>query len=124
MSLVSDLGARALDYNSKTIKEEIIAEGPFDVVLSCVDTELSRWSDNIMGIWRNCVHVSVVSPLLADADRYGLPLGLASTAAKYFLRSYEVLRRNTGEVTVYHEFSPPSEDGGSFTDSSIHTATA
>lgn len=43
----------------------------------------------VMGIWRNCVHVSVVSPLLGDADRYGIPMGLLSTAAKYFERSYQ-----------------------------------
>ncbi|KAH7698974.1 oxidoreductase [Aphelenchoides avenae] len=57
-----------------------------------------------MGIWRNCVHVSVVSPLLADTDRYGLPLGIASTTVKYFMRSYESAIR--GRWFFYGFFYP------------------
>ncbi|KIH65829.1 GroES-like protein [Ancylostoma duodenale] len=49
-----------------------------------------RPGDEIMGVWRNSVHVSVVSPMMRDTDRYGFLLGLASTAAKHFSRSYEV----------------------------------
>ncbi|RCN45523.1 hypothetical protein ANCCAN_08452 [Ancylostoma caninum] len=44
-----------------------------------------------MGVWRNSVHVSVVSPMMRDTDRYGFLLGLASTAAKHFSRSYEIV---------------------------------
>ncbi|GMT30406.1 hypothetical protein PFISCL1PPCAC_21703, partial [Pristionchus fissidentatus] len=83
------LGATPVDYRSPTATDELIAAGPYEVVLSCVDSPLSQWSDKIMGIWRNCVHVSIVSPMLNDTDRYGLPMGLMSTAAKYVARSWE-----------------------------------
>ncbi|GMT02442.1 hypothetical protein PENTCL1PPCAC_24616, partial [Pristionchus entomophagus] len=86
---IRSLGAIPIDYRSPTATDELIAAGPYEVVLSCVDSPLSQWSDKIMGIWRNCVHISIVSPMLNDTDRYGLPLGLASTAAKYFARSWE-----------------------------------
>ncbi|GMR55779.1 hypothetical protein PMAYCL1PPCAC_25974, partial [Pristionchus mayeri] len=87
--MVRSLGAEPVDYRSPTATEELIAAGPYEVVLSCVDSPLSEWSDKIMGIWRNCVHVSIVSPMLNDTDRYGLPMGLATTACKYFARSFE-----------------------------------
>uniref|UniRef100_A0A7E4W1S4 Enoyl reductase (ER) domain-containing protein n=1 Tax=Panagrellus redivivus TaxID=6233 RepID=A0A7E4W1S4_PANRE len=87
IAYVNSLGGIGVDYNAPTVKDEIIAQGPFDFILSCVDTELSRWSDKIMGIWRNSVHVSVTTPLLKDIDRYGLPFGIASTAVKYLNRS-------------------------------------
>jgi len=104
---VTELGGIPVDYNSPDAKDKLIAEGPFDVILDCVDTELSRWSDNIMGIWRNSVHVSVISPMLNDTDRYGLPLGLASTAFKYFQRSCEGMRN--GRWFSYAYFMPNSE---------------
>lgn len=84
------LGAIPLDYNSSQIKENIIAAGPFEVILDCVNNSLAEWSDQIMGIWRNAVHVSLVSPLLKDTDRYGIALGLLSTVAKWSCRQYKV----------------------------------
>uniref|UniRef100_A0AAF5DER9 PKS_ER domain-containing protein n=1 Tax=Strongyloides stercoralis TaxID=6248 RepID=A0AAF5DER9_STRER len=82
-------------------------EGPFDVILSCVDTDLSRWSDKCMGIWRNCIHLSLVSPMLRDSDRYGVPLGLLSTAFKYFERSFSSLKN--GRLFSYTFFVPNKE---------------
>ena len=68
--LVKSLGAIPVDYNDAMVKEELIDHGPYEVILDCAETELAEWSDNIMGIWRNSVHVSVISPLLHDTDRY------------------------------------------------------
>uniref|UniRef100_A0A0N4ZM87 ferroxidase n=1 Tax=Parastrongyloides trichosuri TaxID=131310 RepID=A0A0N4ZM87_PARTI len=92
LNIIKNLGGIPLDYNDENIKDKILNEGPFDLILSCVDTDLSRWSDKAMGIWRNCIHVSLVSPLLKDTDRYGLPLGLLSTACKHFERSFESIK--------------------------------
>lgn len=104
---IVDLGGIPVDYNSSEAKDKIIAQGPYDVILDCVDTELSQWSDNTMGIWRNSVHVSVVSPMLSDTDRYGLPMGLASTAAKYFNRSLAAATQ--GRWFSYAYFMPNRE---------------
>ncbi|KAI1715949.1 zinc-binding dehydrogenase domain-containing protein [Ditylenchus destructor] len=68
---------------------------------------LNGWSDEIMGIWRNCVHVSVVSPLLGDMDRYGVAMGVASTAAKLFCRSYKSTLY--GRWQSYAFFMPSAE---------------
>uniref|UniRef100_A0A1I7XRQ6 ADH_zinc_N domain-containing protein n=1 Tax=Heterorhabditis bacteriophora TaxID=37862 RepID=A0A1I7XRQ6_HETBA len=60
-----------------------------------------------MGVWRNSVHVSVVSPLLRDTDQYGLIPGLLSTAGKYVNRSYESALR--GRWFSYAFFVPNQE---------------
>lgn len=44
-----------------------------------------------MGVWRNCVHVSIVSPLMREMDKNGVPLGLVTTAMKHFERSFQVI---------------------------------
>ncbi|KAI1708248.1 alcohol dehydrogenase groES-like domain-containing protein [Ditylenchus destructor] len=41
---IEKLGAKAVDYNSPSAKDEIIAEGPYEMILDCVDSELSRVS--------------------------------------------------------------------------------
>lgn len=85
--LVKSLGAIPIDYNDSLVREELIEYGPYDVILDCAESELAEWSDKIMGIWRHSFHVSVISPLLHDTDRYSLIPGLFSTAAKYFWRA-------------------------------------
>lgn len=87
---VEELGAIPLDYNDLRIKEQIIAEGPFDVIIDSVKTPLSDWSTRTMEIWRNSVYVSLRSPLLRDTDRYGLAMGLASTACKFVCEAFPV----------------------------------
>jgi NADPH:quinone reductase-like Zn-dependent oxidoreductase len=88
--MVKLLGAIPIDYRSDTAFADLVELSPFDVVLDTVDSPLARQSDDLMGIWRNCVHVSIVSPLLRDSDQLGFPLGLFRTAATYFSRSLEV----------------------------------
>lgn len=91
MSIVKELGAIPVDYNSPTAKDEIITNGPYEVIFDCVqNNELTKWSDQIMGIWRNAVHVSIASSVLNDTDRYGLSAGLATSLARYALRSFKV----------------------------------
>jgi hypothetical protein len=105
---VESLGAVPVDYSlPEQAKSKIIAEGPYEVVLDCVDTELSRWSDSIMGTWRNCVYVSLVSPLLRDTDRYGLPMGIATTLVKKFLRGAPSTTQ--GKWFAYSFFFPNTE---------------
>ncbi|EYB92188.1 hypothetical protein Y032_0197g1585 [Ancylostoma ceylanicum] len=105
--VVRKLGGIPVDYRAADVRDKLIDEGPFEVILDCVDTELARWSDQIMGVWRNSVHVSVVSPMMRDTDRYGFLLGLASTAAKHFSRSYESALR--GRWYSYAFFVPNQE---------------
>jgi NADPH:quinone reductase-like Zn-dependent oxidoreductase len=107
MNYVTSLGGIAVDYNSQDVKDQLIAEGPFDVILDCVDTDLARWSDKVMGVWRNSVHVSIVSPMLKDTDRYGIPFGLLSTAIKYFERSCGSI--GNGRWFSYAYFMPNSQ---------------
>ncbi|KAM3722289.1 Reticulon-4-interacting protein 1 [Dirofilaria immitis] len=87
INMVQKLGAIPINYKSPEAMENLINEGPFDVVLDCAESELAECSNRIMGLWRNSVHVSLLSPLLSDTDRYGIPFGIASTAIKYFLKA-------------------------------------
>lgn len=68
--MMQRLGAVPINYNSPEALEKLIIEGPFDVVLDCVQSELTEWSSKVMGLWRNSVHVSLLSPLLSDTDRF------------------------------------------------------
>lgn len=47
MELVQRLGAEPLDYCSRQIKEKLIAAGPFEVILDCLDNSLTQWSDQV-----------------------------------------------------------------------------
>ena len=47
--LVKSLGAIPVDYRSQNVTDQIIDQGPFEVILSCVDSDLSRWSDKVGG---------------------------------------------------------------------------
>lgn len=72
-ALVQSLGAVPVDYNDEvTAKEKLVKYGPFEVIMDCAESDLAEWSDNVLGIWRNCIHVSVISPLLHDADRFSI----------------------------------------------------
>ncbi|VDO32455.1 unnamed protein product [Onchocerca flexuosa] len=107
-NMIQELGAIPVNYKSADALEKLISEGPFDVVLDCAQSELSEWSDRVMGLWRNSVHVSLLSPLLADTDRYGIPLGIASTAVKYFTKAtLPIIQR--GQWYSYAFFAPHPE---------------
>ncbi|KJH51185.1 GroES-like protein [Dictyocaulus viviparus] len=107
IEMIRRLGAIPVDYESRNARDQLIAEGPFEVVLDCVDSDLARWSDKIMGVWRNSVHVSVVTPLLKETDLRGLLPGLASTAVKHLCRSYKSALR--GRWFSYAFFVPNKE---------------
>lgn len=68
---MEELGAIPIDYKSPEALERIINEGPFDVVLDCAQSELTEQNSKVMGLWRNSVHVTLLSPLLSDTDRFG-----------------------------------------------------
>ncbi|XGW19291.1 hypothetical protein V3C99_003263 [Haemonchus contortus] len=104
---VRKLGAIPVDYRAKDARDQLIQEGPYEVVFDCADSELAKWSDNIMSAWKNSVHVSVASPLLRDTDRHGLLQGLVTTAMKHFSRSYESALR--GRWFSYAFFMPSQE---------------
>lgn len=36
------------------------------------------------------MHVSLISPMMRETDKYGVLLGLTSVAVKYFCRSFKV----------------------------------
>ncbi|PAV88384.1 hypothetical protein WR25_05978 [Diploscapter pachys] len=105
--LVRSLGAIPIDYAAPNATDLLIELAPFEVILDCVDSELAKWSDHVMGTWRNCVHVSVVSPLMSDTDRYGVITGLFSTAAKHFNRAYK--SHMQGRWYTYAYFMPNQE---------------
>ncbi|KAK6046486.1 GroES-like protein [Cooperia oncophora] len=105
--LVRKLGGIPVDYRADDVRDRLIEEGPYEVVFDCADTDLARWSDKIMSVWKNSVHVSVVSPLLRETDRHGILQGLGTTAVKYFCRSYESALR--GRWFSYAFFAPNQE---------------
>ena len=107
MNYVSSLGGIPVDYNDPNVKEHITAEGPYDVILDCVDNDLTRWSDEVMKSWSNSVHVSILSPVLHDTDAYGVVGGLFSVAAKYICRSFASLCN--GRWFSYAFFQPSSQ---------------
>lgn len=67
---MQELGAIPINYKSPEALEKLISEGPFDVVLDCAQSELTELSNKVMGMWRNSIHVSLLSPLLDDTDRF------------------------------------------------------
>lgn len=67
---MQELGAKPINYKKQEALEELVKEGPFDVVLDCAESELL--SSKVMGLWRNSVQVSLCSPLLSDTDRFDL----------------------------------------------------
>lgn len=105
--LVTKLGAIPVDYASEDATKKLIEHAPFEVILDTVDSPLAKWSDNVMGVWRNCVHVSIVSPLMREMDKNGVPLGLASTALKHFERAFQSHLR--GRWFSYAFFMPSSD---------------
>ncbi|MCP9259881.1 Reticulon-4-interacting protein 1, mitochondrial [Dirofilaria immitis] len=106
INMVQKLGAIPINYKSPEAMENLINEGPFDVVLDCAESELAECSNRIMGLWRNSVHVSLLSPLLSDTDRYGIPFGIASTAIKYFLKAALVPNHSTWTMVFICVFAP------------------
>ncbi|KAF1770137.1 hypothetical protein GCK72_001955 [Caenorhabditis remanei] len=105
--LVKKLGAIPVDYSSEEATQQLVEHAPFEVIFDTVDSPLARWSDNVMGVWRNCVHVSIVSPLMREMDNHGVPLGLASTAMKHFERSFQSHLK--GRWFSYAFFTPSSD---------------
>lgn len=115
LDLVRGLGARAVDYAAPDARARLLAEAPFDLVLDCARSDLCDWSDCLLGAWRNSVHVGLLSPLMLETDRHGLPLGLLGTAAAWVQRNLRVSAAGAasglqnaaaGRVFVYAFFQP------------------
>ncbi|CAI4222413.1 unnamed protein product [Auanema sp. JU1783] len=105
--LVKSLGAIPVSYKSADVKDQLTELGPFEVIFDCVDTDISRWSGKLLGVWRNSVHVTIVSPLMRETDRHGTIPGLFTTAANYFDRSLEYFTH--GRFFSYAFFLPSSD---------------
>ncbi|KAI6232606.1 PKS-ER domain-containing protein [Aphelenchoides fujianensis] len=107
LDLLRELGATAVDYNARDVRDQLTREAPFDVILDCAHSPLTEWSDQLLGTWRNSVHLSLVSPLMSNTDRYGVPLGLVTTAAQLFFRNIQNITR--GRLFFYAFFWPDRE---------------
>uniref|UniRef100_A0A914YRX4 Enoyl reductase (ER) domain-containing protein n=1 Tax=Panagrolaimus superbus TaxID=310955 RepID=A0A914YRX4_9BILA len=57
MDYVRSMGGIPVDYEDSSAKERLKSEGPFDVILDCVSSDLAKWSDNVMKSWKNSVHL-------------------------------------------------------------------
>ncbi|KHJ77422.1 hypothetical protein OESDEN_22958 [Oesophagostomum dentatum] len=44
---VRELGAIPVDYRAVDVHDQLIAEGPFEVIFDCVNSDLARWSDRV-----------------------------------------------------------------------------
>jgi hypothetical protein len=106
LQFVQALGAIPVDYAAKDAREQLQTEAPFDLILDCAQSPLTEWSDCLLGAWRNCFHLSLVSPLMTNMDRYGLPFGLLTTAGQILCRNLEVCTSDSGKLFIYRlEFS-------------------
>ncbi|KAI6222760.1 Ferroxidase [Aphelenchoides besseyi] len=107
LDLIRELGATAVDYNAADVRDQLTREAPFDVILDCAKSPLTEWSDQLLGTWRNCVHLSLVSPWMSNTDRYGVPLGTATTAVQLFFRNLKNFA--SGRLFYYAFFYPDRE---------------
>ncbi|CAD5210931.1 unnamed protein product [Bursaphelenchus xylophilus] len=106
--LVRKLGAIPYDYADPNIKHDLLKEAPFDLILDCTPrTELTDWSDTLLGLWRNSIHLTLTSPLMQQTDRYGVPLGLATTTGTWLCRNLENFRK--GRAFIYAYFIPDKD---------------
>jgi D-arabinose 1-dehydrogenase-like Zn-dependent alcohol dehydrogenase len=89
-NIVQELGATVFDYNDPNIKEQLTAEGPYDFILDCADTDLAAWSDCLLSTWNKAVHLSLISPVVKNTKRFGIPCGLIWTVGQLMWRNLRV----------------------------------
>ncbi|XP_055932587.1 reticulon-4-interacting protein 1, mitochondrial-like isoform X2 [Argiope bruennichi] len=76
VELVQSLGAdTVLDYQSPEFKQNLKELSGFDVILDNVGGEYPDLTIDLLKKWKNSKYVTVVSPLLKNADERGLVLG-------------------------------------------------
>ncbi|XP_074661586.1 NAD(P)H oxidoreductase RTN4IP1, mitochondrial-like [Tubulanus polymorphus] len=80
VEMVTKLGADlTIDYQTQDIERELV--GGFDFVLDTVGTEVSRnLGLKLLRPWMNAKYVSIVTPLLKESGKRGVPLGIACSA--------------------------------------------
>ncbi|GBN25008.1 Reticulon-4-interacting protein 1, mitochondrial [Araneus ventricosus] len=76
VELIQNLGAdTVLDYQSPEFKQNLKQLSGFDVILDNVGGEYPDLMIDLLKKWKNSKYITVVSPLLKNADDRGLVLG-------------------------------------------------
>ncbi|XP_078736640.1 NAD(P)H oxidoreductase RTN4IP1, mitochondrial [Lampetra fluviatilis] len=78
--LLAGLGAdHTLDYRHRDLPERARALSPFDLVLDGVGGSLEQWALRCLRPWTSAKYVTLVTPLLLNADRFGLGDGMVKS---------------------------------------------
>ncbi|XP_046585520.1 LOW QUALITY PROTEIN: reticulon-4-interacting protein 1 homolog, mitochondrial-like [Haliotis rubra] len=81
VEFVTSLGANTvIDYKTQDVEAELQKLDKFDLVLDTLGGETPNFSFDLLTKYRNAKYVSIVTPLLRNADSYGLVKGSVKTA--------------------------------------------
>ncbi|XP_067674421.1 reticulon-4-interacting protein 1 homolog, mitochondrial-like [Haliotis asinina] len=81
VEFVTSLGANTvIDYKTQDVQEELQKLDKFDLVLDTLGGDTPNFSFDLLTKYRNAKYVSIVTPLLRNADSYGLVKGSVKTA--------------------------------------------
>ncbi|KAK3597300.1 hypothetical protein CHS0354_010931 [Potamilus streckersoni] len=84
VGLVQSLGADVvIDYKTQDVQSELQRISGFDVVLDPLGGKIPSFSVDLLKGWRNSKYVSLVTPVLSSTDKFGIPLGLLTTATNF-----------------------------------------
>lgn len=81
VELLSQLGADyVIDYTSPDFEQQLLQSPRFDFILDCVGSQKKPLATELLRKGRFATYVTVVSPVLKNADDLGLLPGLATSA--------------------------------------------
>lgn len=76
VEMLQNLGVyNVLDYQDPDFKQQLREMKGFDLILDCIGKDYPALTINLLKSWRNTKYVTLVSPLLKNADDNGLLLG-------------------------------------------------
>ncbi|KAJ3654470.1 hypothetical protein Zmor_013657 [Zophobas morio] len=111
--LVTSLGADCVfDYRDPDYLKNIEKEGFYHIILDCAKFGY----DNIPKTWKYGTYVTLNSPLLINADKYGLVRGLINSAGTFLQQN---LKPPSEKKCVMWGFFTPSGNGFRFIDKLI-----
>ncbi|PVD29149.1 hypothetical protein C0Q70_11746 [Pomacea canaliculata] len=81
VEFVKNLGADVvIDYKTQNARKELSRLKPYDFVLDTVGGQVADYSFDLLATWKNAKLVTIITPLLKNADTFGYVPGLAKSA--------------------------------------------
>lgn len=88
VEMVKSLGAnQVIDYKVQDIRSKAENIKGFDFILDTAGSNIAENASTVLRPLRSSKYVTVVSPLLSNTDRYGLPLGTTVSVVQAFTHS-------------------------------------